>query len=53
MADESFESMPMLFADACLVRVAEQIPNSAVMTLENNLKIYRKNCSEAIAVILP
>jgi len=53
MADESFESMPMLFADACLVRVAEQIPNSAVMTLDSDFKIYRKYRNEAIVVILP
>ena len=48
-----YESVPMSFADACLVRMTEQIPNSAVMTLDSDFKIYRKHRNEAIAVILP
>jgi predicted nucleic acid-binding protein len=48
-----YESVPMSFADACLVRMAEQISNSAVMTLDSDFKIYRKHRNEAIAVILP
>jgi len=48
-----YESVPMSFADACLVRMAEQIPNSAVMTLDSDFKIYRKHRNEAIAVVLP
>ena len=47
-----YESVPMSFADACLVRMAEQIPNSAVMTLDSDFKIYRKYRNEAIAAIL-
>ena len=46
-----YESVPMSFADACLVRMTEQIPNSAVMTLDSDFKIYRKHRNEAIAVI--
>jgi hypothetical protein len=45
--------VPISFADACLVRLAEQIPSSAVMTLDGDIKIYRRHCNEAIAVILP
>ena len=48
-----YESVPMSFADACLVRMAEQMSNSAVMTLDSDFKIYRKHRNEAIAVILP
>ncbi len=48
-----YESVPMSFADACLVRMAEQIPNSVVMTLDSDFKIYRKHRNEAIAVVLP
>ncbi|MFN5612978.1 MAG: hypothetical protein ACK491_16420 [Pseudanabaena sp.] len=53
MADESFESVPISFSDACLERMAGQIPNSAVMTLDSDFKIYRKYRNEAIVVILP
>jgi|GEM_PF-2154459 len=37
---ERYESAPMSFADACLVRMSEQIGNSAVMTLDSDLRIY-------------
>jgi hypothetical protein len=40
-------------SNACLVRMTEQISNSAVMTLDSDFKIYRKHRSEAIAAILP
>jgi|LakMenEpi03Aug12_release.lakeMendotaPanAssembly.Ray.scaffolds.fasta_scaffold377341_3 predicted nucleic acid-binding protein len=43
-----YESVPMSFADACLVRMSEQIPNSAIMTLDSDFNIYRKNRNEEI-----
>ncbi|MCY7333594.1 MAG: PIN domain-containing protein [Pseudanabaena sp. CAN_BIN31] len=48
-----YESVPMSFADACLVRMSEQIGNSAVMTLDSDFKIYRKHRNEEISVIQP
>ena len=48
-----YESVPMSFADACLVRMSEQISNSAVMTLDSDFKIYRKHRNEEIPVIQP
>ena len=48
-----YESVPMSFADACLVRMSEQITNSAVMTLDSDFKIYRKHRNEEIAIIFP
>jgi hypothetical protein len=47
-----YESVPMSFADACLVRMSEQIGNSAVMTLDS-VKIYRRHRNEEILVIQP
>ncbi len=48
-----YESVPMSFADACLVRMSEQIGNSGVMTLDSDFKIYRKHRNEEILVIQP
>jgi len=48
-----YESVPMSFADACLVRMSEQISNSTVMTLDSDFKIYRKHRNEEIPVIQP
>ena len=48
-----YRSVPMSFADACLVRMSEQILNSIVMTLDSDFKIYRKYRNQEIPVIMP
>lgn len=47
------ESVSMSFADAYLVRMSEQIVNSAMMTLDSDFKIYRNHRNEEITVIQP
>lgn len=48
-----YNSVPMAFADACLVRMSELYPNSAVFTLDRDFQIYRKNTSQLISTIAP
>lgn len=48
-----YVKVPMSFADACLVRMAELYPNSAVLTLDSDFRIYRKNKNQEIPVIMP
>ncbi len=48
-----YDSVPMSLADACLVRMAEQHDDSAIMTLESDFRIYRKNGRQVIPVIMP
>lgn len=43
----------MSFADACVVRMAELIPNSKVFTVDSDFYIYRKNRKEMISLIIP
>ena len=50
---DRYESVPMSFADACLVRMSERIANSAVRTLDSDFKIYRKHRNEEIPIIQP
>ncbi len=50
---EKYANVPMSFADACLVRMAELYPNSAVLTLDSDFRIYRKNKNQVIPVIMP
>jgi len=40
---EKYKSVPMSFADACLVRMSESIAGSTVLTLDRDFRIYRKN----------
>lgn len=50
---QRYQSVPMSFADACLVRMNELNPNSSLFTLDSDFYIYRKNRNERIDVIIP
>jgi len=48
-----YANVPMSVADASIVRMAEQRNRSAVLTLDDDFKIYRKHGRRVIPVILP
>ena len=48
-----YSNIPMSLADACLVRMAELHPDSAVLTLDSDFNIYRKNGRQVIPTIMP
>ncbi|MEL6384727.1 MAG: PIN domain-containing protein [Cyanobacteria bacterium J06626_18] len=48
-----YQSVPMSLADACLVRMAEQLDSSSVMTLDSDFQIYRIHRNQTIALIIP
>lgn len=48
-----YANVPMSFADACLVRMAELEGDSSVLTLDSDFGIYRKNGRQAIALLTP
>jgi predicted nucleic acid-binding protein len=50
---KSYESVPMSFADACLVRMSEKYFDSTIMTLDRDFHIYRKNRHQIIPIIIP
>ncbi|MEM9537965.1 MAG: PIN domain-containing protein [Cyanobacteria bacterium P01_E01_bin.42] len=50
---KKYKSVPMSFADACVVRMSELIAGSSVLTLDSDFRIYRKHKTEAISVIIP
>jgi hypothetical protein len=43
----------MSLADACLVRMAEQSSHSAILTLDGDSRIYRKNGRQVIPTLMP
>jgi hypothetical protein len=43
----------MSLADACLVRMSELAPRAAVLTLDGDFRVYRRNGRQAIPVIMP
>ncbi len=48
-----YQSVPMSVADACLVRMSELYSGSALLTLDSDFLIYRKNRNQTIPVIMP
>jgi predicted nucleic acid-binding protein len=50
---QSYRSLPMDFADACLVRMAELHPRSRVLTTDSHFRIYRKNRRQLIPLLAP
>ena len=48
-----YKNVPMSLADACLVRMSEQISDSVICTLDGDFKIYRKDKRKVIPVIMP
>ncbi len=49
---KKYENVPMSFADACLVRMSEQIENAVVFTTDSDFHIYRKNGKQKIELII-
>lgn len=48
-----FASVPMSFADACLVRMSELDSDGVVITLDSDFKVYRRNRRQSIPTIMP
>lgn len=48
-----YHDMPISFADACLVRVAEQVHDAVVFTTDTDFRTYRKNGRQMIPLIIP
>jgi predicted nucleic acid-binding protein len=48
-----YHDTPMSFADACLVRIAEQIQEAVVFTTDSDFRTYRKNGRQIIPLIMP
>ena len=50
---EKYENVPMSFADACVVRLAEVHRRSRVLTIDSDFRIYRKHHDRPLDLIAP
>ena len=50
---QQYRDTPMSFADACMVRMSELHPDSAVFTTDADFKTYRRNGRQAIPLLAP
>jgi len=49
----TYADVPMSFADACLVRMAELRANGRVFTTDSDFRIYQKHGDAPIPVLMP
>lgn len=50
---QRYASVPMSFADACLVRMTELHGDVLVWTLDSDFRVYRRHGRQAIPVLMP
>ena len=48
-----YSDVPMSVADACLVRMAEVMAHSTVLTLDRDFRLYRKHGRQVIPLLIP
>jgi predicted nucleic acid-binding protein len=48
-----YASVPMSFADACLVRMAEQHDATPVLTLDADFRVYRMRGRQVVPTVMP
>lgn len=50
---QKYGEVPMSFADACLVRMTELLPESVLLTTDADFRIYRRHGRQVVPCILP
>jgi predicted nucleic acid-binding protein len=50
---ERYTNVPMSFADACLVAMAERAPVTKIFTLDRDFLIYRRSDGQPLSLISP
>jgi uncharacterized protein len=50
---EKYADVPMSFADACLVRMTEILPDPILLTTDADFRIYRRHSRQTVPCVLP
>lgn len=50
---QKYASVPMSFADACLARMSEILPDPLILTTDSDFRIYRRHGRQVIPVLCP
>jgi len=50
---EKYHDVPMSFADACLVRMTEIVPDPILLTTDTDFRIYRRHGRQVVPCIMP
>ena len=50
---KKYNNVPMSFADACLVRMTELLPNPIVLTTDSDFHVYRRHSRQVVPCVTP
>jgi uncharacterized protein len=50
---QKYADVPMSFADACLVRMTELLPDPVVLTTDTDFRVYRRHSRRTVPCVLP
>jgi len=50
---QKYASLPMSFADACLVRMSETMDDPLILTTDSYFRIYRRHSRQIVPVLCP
>ena len=50
---QKYASVPMSFADACLVRMSETMADPLILTTDSDFRVYRRHRRQMIPVLCP
>jgi hypothetical protein len=50
---QKYADLPMSFADACLVRMSEVLPDPIVLTTDTDVRIYRRHSRQTVPAVMP
>jgi len=50
---KKYASVPMSFADACLVRMSETIADPLILTTDSDFRVYRRHSRQVVPVVCP
>ena len=48
-----YVNVPMSLADACLAQMSELVPESIVLTLDSDFRVYRRHRRQRIPLLMP
>jgi predicted nucleic acid-binding protein len=50
---QKYADLPMSYADACLVRMTEVLPEPIILTTDSDFRVYRRNGRQVVPCVLP
>ena len=50
---QKYADVPISLADACLVRMAETLPDPVILTTDSDFRIYRRHSRQMVPCVMP